>query len=269
MRNLRLALVATMGTCALMATTAAAAAPEPPEFGRCLKQATKALSNFDSAKCVKLASQDAGTEAEQLKKGNYQWFSGVVNNKFTISMASATIAVLESVGGTKITCTGATGSGEYTGSREVTKVLVKFTGCENNKGKFESPGAGGGRVNTAPLAGRLGFETITEDQPAKDHLALELHAEGGGNVAELECGGLKVVVRGSLLHRIAANAMKLTAREKFSQGRGKQKPEFFAGGIPGEHVLESNTNGMPFEQTGFAMIQTLTNEEKVEASTVN
>jgi hypothetical protein len=259
-------LVAVMGI-ALVACASAAA--EPPEFGRCLKQPTKALSNFDSAKCVRLASEDAGTEAEKLKKGNYQWIPGVVKNQFTTKMDSGTIASLESVGGTKITCTGAVGSGEYTGTKEVAKVLVKFSGCENNKGKFESPGAGNGNVNAAPLAGKLGFEMITEDQPAKDHLALELHAEGGGNVAELECGGLKVVVKGSLLHKIGANAMKLAAHERFTASKGKQKPEFFAGGVPGEHILETSTNAMPFEQSSFTMAETLTNEEKVEASTVN
>jgi hypothetical protein len=257
---------------AISAISAATVSAAAPEFGRCLKQATKSLSNFDSAKCTKTASEDAGTEAEKLKKGNYQWFSGVVNNKFTTKMNAATIATLETIGGTKLTCTGGTGSGEYvTGgsNKEVAKVLLKFTGCETSGGKLESPGAGEGNVNFAPLAGTIGFETITEDTPAKDHIALELHAEGGGNIAEFRCAGLPFVVRGSLLHKIAANAMKLTATEKFTAAKGKQKPEHFAGGVPGEHILEVNTSGGPFEQLGLTMAETLTNEEKVEASTVN
>src|SRR6478672_9097827 len=136
MRVLRLVIVSAIATGALMTGSASAAAPE---FGRCLKQATKSLSNFDSAKCTKSASEDAGTEAEKLKKGNYQWFPGVVNNTFTTKMNAATIATLETVGGTKLTCTGGTGSGEYvTGgtNKEVAKVLLKFTGCETSKGKL-------------------------------------------------------------------------------------------------------------------------------------
>jgi len=257
-----------LAICALGTASASATAPE---FGRCLKQATKALSNFDNAKCTKLASEDAGTEAEQLKKGNYQWLSGVVNNKFTTTMNAETIAVLETVGGTKIVCNGGTGGGEYvTGgtNKEVANVVFKFTGCEGSGGQFESPGAGAGRVNTAPLAGTIGFETITEEQPARDRLALELHAEGGGNIAELRSGGLLVAVKGSLLHKIAANAMKLTATEKFTGSKGKQKPERFAGGIPGEHILEVSSGG-PFEQASLSLTSILTNEEKVEASTIN
>jgi hypothetical protein len=268
-RGIGLALAAVLAISGLGAATASA---EAPEFGRCLKVTPKSLSNFDNAKCVKVASEDAGSEAEKLKKGNYQWFSGVVNNKFTTKMNEATIVTLESVGGTKFTCRGGTGSGEYVTSgsnKDVAKVLLKFTGCEIPAGKLESPGAGEGNVNFAPLAGTIGFETITEDTPAKDHIALELHAEGGGNIAEFRCAGLPFVVRGSLLHKIAANAMKLTATEKFMAAKGKQKPEHFAGGTMGEHILEVSTGGGPFEQLGFTMAETLTNEEKIEASTVN
>jgi hypothetical protein len=247
--------------------SASSASASAPEFGRCLKQATKALSNFDNAKCVKLAGEDAGTEAEKLKKGNYQWFPGVVNAKFTTKIQEGTIVTLESVGGTKITCTQELGTGEYVGTKEVGHVLFELRGCETNKGKCGPSGSG--VLKTASLAGTLGYETITEDQPAKDHLALELHAEGGGSVLSFECAGLKVVVNGSILHKIAANAMKLVQTERFIQSRGKQKPEHFAGGVPGEHILEWSVLSQPFEQVGFSMSAIQTNEEKVEASTVN
>jgi hypothetical protein len=63
--------------------------------------------------------------------------------------------------------------------------------------------------------------------------------------------------------------MKLTATERFSAYHGKQKPDHFAGGIAGEHTLEFSVNGNPFEQVGVDFITILTNEEKVEASTIN
>jgi hypothetical protein len=124
-------------------------------------------------------------------------------------------------------------------------------------------------LETVPLAGILGFETITEDQPSRDHLALELHAEGGRNVLEFTCAGIAHVVRSSVLHKITANAMKLTAIEKFTASKGKQKLDRFAGGTSGEHVLEESENGNPFQRVGLSLSATLTNEEKVEASTVN
>jgi hypothetical protein len=265
MRVLRLVIVTAVAMGALTAGSASAAAPE---FGRCLKLATKSLSNFDNAKCVKVASEDAGTEAEKLKKGNYQWFPGVVNNKFTTELEPGTLFTLETLGGSKLTCKGETSTGEYTSPTEVGKVVIDLTACEARI-ECESKGAGGGHIVTAPLAGSLGYETITEDTPAKDHIALELHAEDGGNIAEFHCAGLFSVVRGSVLHRITANAMKLTATDNFAAAKGKQKPEHFAGGLPGEHILEINTSGGPFEQTGLRFKALLTNEEKVEASTVN
>ena len=268
-RTVGLCLVAVFAITAMMVSSASATAPE---FGRCLKQATKSLSNFDSAKCVKLASEDAGTEAENLKKGNFQWFPGVVNNKFTTKMNSGTIFVLETIGGTKITCTGETSGGEYvTGSsnKEVAGVVMQFTGCETHLGKCNSPGKGEGKISTAALEGVLGVEKVGSNPPRNDTLALELHAPAGEDVAKISCGSLPVVIRGSVLHKVAANAMKLTATEKLTASRGKQKPEHFAGGLPGEHILESSTNGGPFEQTGLTITTVLTNEEKVEASTVN
>jgi hypothetical protein len=259
---------------AIAALSAGSASAAAPEFGRCLKRATKSLSNFDSAKCVKVASEDAGTEAEKLKKGNYQWFPGVVNNKFTTKMKQATIATIESVAGFKITCTTATSGGEYVpggSNNEVAGVVMQFTGCETHLGKCNSwgKGKGGGEITTAALEGVLGVEKVGTNPPLNDTLALELHAPAGEDVAKIECGGLTVVIRGSVLHKVAANAMKLTATEKLTAPRGKQKPEHFAGGLPGEHILESNRNGVPFEQTGLTITTILTNEEKVEASTVN
>jgi IPT/TIG domain len=245
--------------------------PAAPEFGRCLKQATKSLSNFDSAKCTKTASEDAGTEAEKLKKGNYQWFPGVVNNKFTTKMTAATIATIESVGGMKISCTGETSGGEYvTGgtNKDVGGVVIQFSGCETHLGKCNSPGKGEGKITTAALEGALGVEKVGTKTPLNDTVALDLHAPAGEDVAKISCGSLPVVIRGSVLHKVAANAMKLTATEKFTAAKGKQKPEHFAGGVPGEHILEMNS-GNGFEQTGLTMAETVTNEEKVEASTVN
>lgn len=262
-RIVGLCLVAVFALAAVMASSASASAPE---FGRCLKAATKAVSNYDSAKCVKLASEDPGTEAEKIKKGSFQWSPGVVKNKFTTKMKSATIATLETVGGTKITCTEEISTGEYTGLKTIGKMVAEFSNCETNKLKCESPGAGFGKINTHPLGGPIGFET--EVIPAsKDHLASELHSESG-NVAEFECAGLKVAVKGSVLHKITANSMKLTATEKFTASKGKQKPEHFAGGVAKEHILETSLNGGTFEQSGQTITSILTNEEKVEANSV-
>jgi hypothetical protein len=249
-----------MGRCLAIASLlgvlfASSASATAPEFGRCLKAAG---GKFKDGKC---------TVASKPGEEKFEWHPGVIKNKFTTKITEGTIATLETVGGTKITCTGETSVGEFLNTKEVGKMVAKFTGCETNKLKCESAGAGLGNINTAPLGGPIGFETIVEPA-SKDHLANELHSESG-NIAEFECAGLKVVVRGSVLHKITANAMKLTATEKFTAAKGKQKPEHFAGGVAKEHILETSTNGGPFEQSGQTITGILTAEEKIEASTVN
>jgi hypothetical protein len=266
MKHLRVIAICVLGAGAVSSFTAASASATAPEFGRCLKQATKSVSNYDSSKCVKLASEDPGTEAEKLKKGSFQWFPGVIKNKFTTKMKELTVATLETVGGTKITCKAETSTGEFVNTKEVGHMPVKFNGCQTSELPCNSAGAGVEEIVTHPLGGPIGFETIVVPA-SKDHLANELHSESG-NIAEFSCAGLPVIVKGSVLHKITANAMKLTAIEKFTASKGKQKPEHFAGGTAKEHILESNTNGGPFEQAGQTITGILTGEEKIEANSV-
>jgi len=265
MKHLRVIGVCVLSAGAISSLTAAGASATAPELGRCLKVAEHSKSNYDSSKCVKLAGEDAVSEAEQLKKGVYQWFPGVVKNKFTTKIKEATIATLETVGGTKITCKGETSAGEFINTKEVGKMVVQFTGCETSGLKCNSAGKGEGDITTAALGGPIGFETQVTP-PSKDHLANELHSESG-NIAEFNCAGLSVVVRGSVLHKITANSMKLTATEKFTASKGEQKPDHFAGGTTDEHTLESDS-GAGFEEAGQTITGILTGEEKVEANSV-
>ncbi len=128
-------------------------------------------------------------------------------------------------------------------------------------------GATTGEIITEPLNGGLGFETETGEQ-SKWHIAQELHGPGGGELAKFSCGPAAVKVRGSVLHKITANAMKNVATEKFTASKGKQKPEHYAGGTAKEHILESSLAGGPFEQAGQTVTSITTYEEKIEANGV-
>jgi hypothetical protein len=240
-----------------------------PEFGRCVKEGAKEVSKYDNSKCVKLASEDPGTEEEKIKKGSYQWLSGVSKNKFTTSIKSGTIATIEWPTGTKFTCTGETGTGEYNTSRTVANVVIKFTGCESGGIKCTTSGQPTGTIVTSPLEGVLGVESETSGGPVNNRLAVEWGVPSGGKVTEFFCFVPSNVVRGSILHSIGENAMKLTATEQFSASKAHQKPEFFAGGVPGEHIFEISTAGNPFEPWGWSVTLILTNEEKVEANTIH
>ena len=245
----------------------AAASAEAPEFGRCLKQATKSLSNYDNAKCVKTAGEDAGSEAEKLTKGNFGWFSGPgANNKFGLVRTGTSMKVLETLGATLLICNGGTGRGEYTGAKSVGNVVLTLTGCESGSLKCNSAGQPSGTAVFGPLEGMLGIVEKGET-PAQDKIGLDLFPGAKeGLVVHVECSGLSISVQGSVIVPVTAKSMKLTATLKFKQAKGKQKPEQFEGGP--KDVLEWSANGGPFEQAGMNLEVTQTNEEKIEINSV-
>jgi len=107
MRRIRIAGLCLVAIFAMSAIASATASAEAPEFGQCLKIKTgteKKLSLYDSSKCIKHASEDTGTEAEKLKKANFEWFPGAVagDNTFT---TSGGVATLLTVKGESVTCT--------------------------------------------------------------------------------------------------------------------------------------------------------------------
>jgi hypothetical protein len=250
--------------CVAVGPTADASA-SAPEFGRCLKQSTKSLSNYDSAKCVKTAGEDVGTEAEKLSKGNYQWFPGVLKTKFTASVKEGTIATLETVAGTKIICKGGAGGGEYTGLKSVGGIVLRFTGCETAGGQCNSAGELSGKVTTNELSGVLGIwqtgTTKTKDKPG-----IVFKPTTGETLVEFSCAGLSVKVRGGVILPVPGNAMKLSGTVKLAQAKGKQKPDKFVEGST--EILETSFLGGPYEPSGLAIALIQANEEKVEVSTV-
>src|SRR6185312_17164249 len=142
MRRIKIVGLSLIAVFALAAITAGSASATAPEFGRCLKTAEHSLSNYNSSKCVQLGSEGALSEAEELKKSVYQWAPGVVKTKFTTKQKEATIATLETVGGTKITCKAETSKGEYTGLKTIGNMVAHFTGCETAGLKCNSAGKG-------------------------------------------------------------------------------------------------------------------------------
>jgi phosphodiesterase/alkaline phosphatase D-like protein len=225
-----------------------------PEFGRCLKVAA-GTGKYENGGCTK-------TGATKL----YEWFPEVVKAHFTTKIATSTSVTLETVKAAKVTCTGQTGAGEYTGSKTIGGLTLSFTGCERLGEKCSSAGASAGEVLTSPLAGQLGVTFVGETR-LTDRIGLDLlPAAGPGTFMEFTCGTAVVTVRGSVIVPVSANVMKPTAVLAFAQTKGKQKPERFVG--EAKDVLEASFNGGPFEQAGLALKTNQTNEEKVEVNSV-
>jgi hypothetical protein len=257
--------VATLMTCCMVFAGTAAAAN--PEYGRCKKEGAKELSKYDNAKCLKLASEDSGTEAEKLKKGNYVWHAGEpVKAGFTATLEPSTISALETRVGTKVTCTGFSSAGKYTGLKTVSVLQMDFSGCESGGIKCNTNGAGTGVIKVKELEGELGV--ITSVVPhTKDKIGNVLWPVGGtptsgSEFVEFVCGGLPVKAKNSIIAPVTANAMKLTTKVKYTSVKGVQKPAQFEGGP--DMFLEGKIGAGPYEQYGIAARTIQTNEEEVE-----
>jgi len=268
MRRIRIAGLCLVAVFVMGAVFAGAASAANPEYGRCIKEGEKKLNNYDNAKCIKLASEDPGTEAEKLKKGSYVWHPGVPPKAgFTAALKPSTIATLETKAGTKVTCTGLSAAGKYTGLKTVSVQKTDFTGCESGGIKCNTTGAGTGVIKVNELEGELGLISKNVKGSTKDKIGNVLWPKGGtptsgSEFVEFACGGLTVKVKNSVISPVTANAMKLTATVKYTASKGVQKPTKFEGGP--NYFLESKFSAAPYEQSGQSATTIQTNEEKVE-----
>jgi hypothetical protein len=247
--------IRTMGAClvaalALSAVAAAGASAEDPEFGRCL---AKVGGKFENSGCTLVA--------KEASKQKFEWTAVILKNKFNGHMSTG-IATLETVAGTKITCTAESNKGaEFTGPKTVGALVAKFTGCETGGLKCNSAGNAPGAIDTAVLEGELGVEKQGATD-LTDTLAVVLFGPKHGNLAEFECtAAVKVITKGGVIHPVTKNKMLLTSTEKFVASKGEQKPDKFVGGPVDEHILESNTNGGAFEEAGQTITALIESEK--------
>ncbi|HEV7678619.1 MAG TPA: hypothetical protein VGQ42_08625 [Candidatus Dormibacteraeota bacterium] len=285
--------------------SAATAAAEAPEFGRCIKKAKAEGSGYSSANCTSFLGSGAKFEWQPGPGPNPRFTSAARfvptptykhclawqrekeagNEKgametlerygLTAEGCEKTLkeeegkepAVLETVSGLRIECGGASSVGEYTGVKSVGNVVTTFTECEFNEiFTCQSPGAKAGEIVSASLQGVLGV-IKTEGLPANNKIGLDLQATIGETISEIECGSFfKVTVTGSVIHQISVNKMVLEENEKFIQKKGSQKPEKFEG-LPAD-VLESTSAGGSPVQAGLGLLTRLTNDEKIEVSSI-
>lgn len=242
-RIVTVCLVAVLGISAGAAVGASAAAPE---IGRCVKTAKAGEGKYSTAGCTALQTG-----------GNFEWFPGAVKGKFT---TKGGLAILETRNGTKVTCKTETSNGEYTGTKTVGGMVVKFTECVSAGFPCGTVGAKEGELVTKTLEGVIGWEN-----KAKKHVAFDLFPAGKtGFFIEFSCGPLPVKVRGSVLVKVVAGKMSATMTLKYNQKNGKQKPEKFEN--EPKDVLESSLSGKPFEQAGQKIETVQTDEEKLEVN---
>ena len=233
--------------------------PAPPEYGRCIKVAKGVKGLYSTAACNAPATEKAFA---------YEWFSGPgPKTKFTMAHSGITAEKIEFTNKQKIVCTGATGAGEYTGSKTVANVTLTLTGCEGAGVKCTSPGAGEGELVTSALAGSLGVESVSPLGAAKNKIGWDLEpATEGTPVMTYTCGVSSATIRGSLIGPLVTNKMTTKPSLKWVEASGKQKPESFAG-MP-KDILETQVGEAPFLQTGLTLSTIGLGEESIEVNPV-
>jgi streptogramin lyase len=230
----------------------------PPEFGRCAKVAheregakTVYHGGFTSSTCL---------STNAAKVGKYEWHSGVSQAPFTLTAAAAT---LETASGANVTCSAEDGGGRYSGVKEVSRVVVRFFGCESSGQKCTTPELTEGDLESTTLEGELGWEA-----KARKKVALDLYPIGKtGPFLEYRCGGAApITVTGSILVRVTADKMKVSSPLKYRATRSFQEPQHLEG--EANDVLTASLNGEALEQLGLTAAFTQVNEEAVEINTV-
>jgi len=222
-----------------------------PEFGICTK-GEKGSGSYANAGCTKPGGSS-----------RYAWTAGVSRAGFSVTLKSGSVT-LETVGGSKVTCTGEAGTGEYAGDKSVGGIVLALGGCSRSGEACSSSGAQAGEVLTGSLEGTLGV--VKEGSSERtDKLGLDLLPSGGsGSLAEFTCGAASIVVRGSVIASITTGKMSAATALKFKASKGKQKPEGFVGG-PSD-VLEESLDGGAYEQAGLSLSATQSGEEPIEAN---
>jgi len=260
MRIMGLCLVAVFVVTALFAGSASA---RTLEYGKCNKVA-EGTGVYGDGGCVKPGG-----------KKNHEWAPASPTNKFkltSLKIKETGNAVLESVSKTQIACAEQKSTdGEISNLQEVKDIIGKFGpkklkatepgGCEALTKKCNSAGKAAGFIDTLKLAGSPGI-IKKEASPLKDIVGNELHGQTSEFLAEFECAGAPVKVKGGVITELVKKNKTLGAATiEFVAKEGKQIPEKFdcnangekCGAMPNE-FLESKIAEGTYEQSGQTLI---------------
>ena len=238
------------GNIGLPASAEVNSAPSLPTLGRCVKVGSGGA--FTRANCI---AESPGSQ------GAFEWMPGPGSKpKFS---APINQVILETTGGTKVTCGSSALAGEWTGPKGAS-VSLTFKGCEKPSAKKpcqSSPTAAGEVSTSVPLEGELGFVK----GGAKPKVGLDLKAKSpspavlvftcGGPPGELGAGE-QWTVEGSAIGEVKSlNGMKVIHRLLFKAKAGKQIPERFESGVK-DTLLATRTEGtsQKVEQAGLTLL---------------
>jgi hypothetical protein len=267
-RTQTMTLAKAVGAClvilfAVSAAAASSASAQAPEYGRCLKAGKVGKvydGEFENSGCTKKSAA---------KTGKFEWHPGVVKaGQTTVNTTGATLETVNKLG---YHCTSESSTGEYSGTKEVKNIILKFKGCESGGFVCTSPGHEAGELETKTLEGVVEFE---EGGKTKLKTVFDLSPVGKtGLLIEFTCTDISAVKwEGSILVPVTPNKMLLEDEMKYISKKGHQKPEEYenAAGEVLKDVLtqEFVEKGKGLEQMGWNLTTKLKNEEKLELNAV-
>jgi hypothetical protein len=254
-RNVTLAGACLAAVSALaLAATPAQAAHGLPEFGRCIKRPFH--GEYNSSRCT--------GEFDGTYTGSFAWVSPVGIEHAAAYEGSSTTAVLETVGGAKVSCGAGRFSGEaiavHSEAGKSVSVNIRLSECRNAAGQAcqSSP------VLTGVIGTAVPLEGVTEFTRSGERLraGLVLYEKEGPELHPVllafECGTVpepieEWVVEGSVIATITPlNVMGSTFKLTFRATEGKQVPEELE--YPGQrHALDARISGDGPEQAGLTI----------------
>ena len=220
-----------------------------PEVGRCVLHPRKRDGTFHDSGCTK---QSPGGSP-------YEWEPGALRAGFTVAGGAVK---LEPAVGSKITCSGLSASGAFSGRKTLGGVHESLTGCAHAGQQCTSPMASGGEINTQELGGALGVES----EATKTKIGIGL-SPVSGVFAEFTCGTTSVSIRGSVIASVESGKPTSSSALKYAASKGAQKPSHFVGGP--EEQLEVSFGGAPYEPIRLVGKLTQTYEETLVLNPLN
>jgi hypothetical protein len=172
----------------------------------------------------------------------------------------------ESTHGTKITCLAGTLTGEVTGPKSLSGIVLHLTGCTTSGCKVESAGQPEGSVYSNVLAGKLGG--ITATLPGVK-LYSEAEGKGGKMVEASTCAGaVPIIWKGEVTGSLSGAAGESPATGKLlpslkltlAESKGVQKYQGFTEGLESGLMgqLQVSVSGGAYEPNGWTLAPTLT-----------
>jgi hypothetical protein len=267
MRRIRVVGLCLVAVFALGAFTAGSASALP-EIGRCV---AKAGGKYTNANCT---TKKAG--------GTFEFVKNAVKKKFTAASIAGKIQ-LEGAGGTAITCTSQSATGEYLekgatpSTKEVHNVVAKFNGCEIPLfgAKCQST-ATEGEIVTTKLKGAMEYisgkktpavvvgQALSPEVKKKGFALFKCPAVGVEvYVGEGPGKGHETVIAD--FTKASVDAMSLHSVEEYKGTKGVQEPDHKEGSAVIDN-LESSLSGPKgtFEKSDQELNTEVTNEEELE-----